>query len=88
MTSARIHLDDRNAVEVTGKTGKPGSWGLIWYHQRPDNGRPCSGCLSWDPDDEKHWDLISLEPLTLSPSLLCNACGAHGFIEQGRWRPA
>lgn len=35
------------------------------------------------PPDGK-WQLESLEPLTLSPSLLC-LCGRHGFIRQGRW---
>jgi len=34
------------------------------------------------------WDLVQLEPLTLSPSLLCRACGHHGFIREGRWLPA
>lgn len=33
------------------------------------------------------WDVVSLEPLTLSPSLLCLACGHHGWIENGKWRP-
>jgi len=88
MTSSRLQLDARNAVELTGKTGKEGLFGLIWYHQRPDNAKTCSGCLSWDAADANHWDLISLEPLTLSPSLLCNACGAHGFIREGKWVPA
>lgn len=88
MTSPRIQLDERNSVELTGLQNKPGAWGLIWYHQRPDTDKQCSGCLSWDPADAKHWDLISLDPLTLSPSLLCDACGAHGFIQAGHWRPA
>lgn len=34
------------------------------------------------------WDLVSEEPLTLSPSLLCLACGHHGFIRDGKWVPA
>lgn len=88
MTSLRIQLDANNAVELTGLQNKPGSWGLIWYHRRPDSGAVCSGCLSWDPADATHWDLVSLEPLTLSPSLLCNRCGAHGFIRAGHWVPA
>jgi len=59
--------------------------GLFWDH----------GCR-WDaiafdvpsnghvPPDGK-WQLESLEPLTLSPSLLCGQCGKHGYIRDGRW---
>lgn len=31
------------------------------------------------------WKVEQWEPLTLSPSLLCKACGDHGFIRQGKW---
>ena len=34
------------------------------------------------------WQVISWEPLTLSPSLLCQLCGDHGFIREGKWVPA
>jgi hypothetical protein len=34
------------------------------------------------------WTLVQLDPLTLSPSLLCRVCGHHGFIREGRWVPA
>jgi hypothetical protein len=34
------------------------------------------------------WTVESVDPLTLSPSLLCRACGHHGFIRGGRWVPA
>lgn len=33
------------------------------------------------------WTIESLEPLTLSPSLLCH-CGDHGFIRGGKWARA
>lgn len=36
--------------------------------------------------DDK-WQVECLDPVTLSPSLLC-PCGHHGFIRQGRWVPA
>jgi len=29
--------------------------------------------------------VASLEPLTLSPSLLCRSCNVHGYIRNGRW---
>lgn len=34
------------------------------------------------------WTLVSLEPLTIEPSLECRACGHHGYIRNGRWEPA
>lgn len=32
--------------------------------------------------------VISLDPVTISPSILCDDCGLHGFIREGRWVPA
>lgn len=34
------------------------------------------------------WQVISREPLTISPSVACGTCGHHGFIRDGRWVPA
>lgn len=34
------------------------------------------------------WQVVSWEPLTLSPSLLCMRCGDHGFVREGKWVPA
>lgn len=34
------------------------------------------------------WEVGSLDPLTLSPSLACTNCAHHGFIRDGRWVPA
>jgi len=31
------------------------------------------------------WEVVRLEPLTLSPSLQCRACGHHGCITEGQW---
>lgn len=38
------------------------------------------------PADAK-WQVESLDPVTISPSLLC-PCGHHGFFREGRWVPA
>jgi hypothetical protein len=35
----------------------------------------------------KH-ELVSIDPLTISPSLQCRHCSSHGFIENGEWRDA
>lgn len=34
---------------------------------------------------QPEWDVISEDPLTLSPSILCRRCGNHGFIREGKW---
>lgn len=67
--------------------------GLIHSHRRPDNGEPCAGGIMFDLPGVAEafpgrplWQLIRLDPLTVSPSLLCN-CGNHGFIERGSWWP-
>lgn len=36
---------------------------------------------------EGKWQVESWEPITLSPSLLCTACGHHGFLRNGQWEP-
>lgn len=63
--------------------------GVAVYHPRPD-GTPCAGYgwVALRPKWNDGWDLVSERPLTLSPSLLCRACGHHGFIREGRWVPA
>lgn len=69
--------------------------GAIVKHNRPD-GTPCVGsAVTFDTapepcirDPRAVWHLESWEPLTLSPSLLCRACGDHGFIRQGHWERA
>ncbi len=33
------------------------------------------------------WTLEQQEPLTISPSILCHACGTHGFFREGKWMP-
>lgn len=35
--------------------------------------------------DGMGWRLEVDDPLTVSPSLLCRACGHHGFIRNGKW---
>ena len=35
----------------------------------------------------KGWQLVSRDPLTISPSVLCGECKVHGFITDGKWVP-
>lgn len=45
--------------------------------------------VGWIPlNSPKGWTLEKREPLTISPSLLCQVCGHHGFIREGKWVPA
>ena len=38
--------------------------------------------------DFQSWKVENDDPLTLSPSILCRACGDHGRIRSGKWEPA
>lgn len=69
--------------------------GLIEEHDSPSGrcsgsvffrGRP--GVLPPDLGGHPNWDVLSMEPLTLSPSIQCRTCGHHGFIREGRWVPS
>lgn len=62
---------------------------------RLDNGEPCGSAITFDlpetkhlADDDHRWQVESWDPLTVSPSLLCRACGDHGLIVEGKWVPA
>lgn len=61
---------------------------------------PCAGAITFDtfamrtlndrqaPEHQRPlWSVLSLEPLTITPSVLCS-CGDHGFITNGQWVPA
>jgi hypothetical protein len=41
----------------------------------------------WSPTSPT-WEVLSEDPLTLSPSLACGMCGHHGWIRDGKWVPA
>lgn len=65
---------------------KPG--GIAYRHPNGKGGF----CEGWVPFNEtlgsEHgWDVVCEKPLTLSPSLLCRACGHHGHIRNGVWTP-
>lgn len=72
--------------------------GLTESHKKPD-GSWCGGWIGFlnvdDPgrggDREEYrkngvkHELVSLDPLTVAPSLACRTCPSHGFIREGRW---
>jgi hypothetical protein len=78
-----------------GQWTEPKRWvgGTVW-HVHAD-GKPCGGYVAWEHDPEHPdefpgplWDVVSLDPLTLAPSVHAPACGLHGFITNGSWMPA
>lgn len=78
--------------------GAPGSpddvVGYIIDHPHPQTGGRCSGSITLDTErarfmgEEPRWQVVSLDPLHVEPSVLCKTCGDHGFIRDGRWQPA
>jgi len=36
-------------------------------------------------DGQAHHTLVSRDPVTISPSILCSDCQTHGFITDGQW---
>ena len=69
--------------------------GMSFSHPRPDDLSRCGGFVTFDLPGTREvfaggafWRVESWEPLTLSPSLLCRACGRHGFIRGGLWAEA
>jgi hypothetical protein len=63
--------------------------GFMEVHKRPD-GLWCAGGVTFNIPATTTWSgakwaVNSMEPLDLSPSLLCRSCGNHGFVKQGRW---
>lgn len=65
--------------------------GLIDWHLRPDGSECSGGSVLFDIPQNTYapgravWQVISTDPLTLSPSLLCTRCGSHGWIRDGAW---
>jgi hypothetical protein len=82
---------------ITGSVSGPKAGervGIIFWHRAQD-GRACGGYVNFDPDSEKAratWTVESEEPLTISPSVLCNGahgCGGyHGWIRNDAWESA
>jgi len=76
-----------------------GEWvGVIEWHLDPA-GELCGGYVAFagfngltdrgqQPVERPTWTVVSLDPLTLAPSLQCLTCPHHGFIRDGKWLPA
>lgn len=69
--------------------------GFIETHPTPE-GIGCHGQVIFDIPEAAgitgpKWQLVSLDPLHIEPSVLCGrndgtgGCGHHGFVRNGRW---
>jgi hypothetical protein len=69
--------------------------GITDNHLR-DDGEWCGGYVRFKnvpealtaPSGVANHELVTADPLTISPSLACRRCPSHGFIREGRWVPA
>lgn len=86
-----IVIGDGHVLVYGEYQGEPA--GVTEWHRKMD-GTWCRGWLafkgsawanSFKPEQEVGWDVLQKEPLTLSPSILCRACGSHGYIREGKW---
>ncbi len=88
--SEPLDLGDNHTLRFAEYEGERS--GATVRHLTPD-GKKCSGWIAfegraWAKSFEGKiatWKVEQEDPLTLSPSLLCRACGDHGFIRLGKW---
>jgi hypothetical protein len=72
------------------KVFKDGAWvGIIEFHNH--NGEYDGGYVAFDVAGNEtyqkdKWQVISLEPLTITPSVACHTCTHHGYITEGVWK--
>lgn len=64
---------------------------LGWLHTHPDARNPdvlCQSiCVVREFNGAPVHQILCADPLTLTPSLLCRICGAHGEVINGKWEP-
>lgn len=79
----------KNAIDLGSNTwivkieDDKGNWiGIDEFHYNEKDDL----CCGWVPfNGPRAWTVESLDPLTLSPSLLCPRCHHHGWIRNGSW---
>lgn len=88
-----LWLNDNNCLEFVRWKDDTEPYMAMWWHRNTQAGGGwCAGSFAWrnpSPKDFQRdlslWNMERWEPLTVSPSLLCLACRAHGFIRDGKW---
>ncbi|ACU71774.1 hypothetical protein Caci_2865 [Catenulispora acidiphila DSM 44928] len=79
-----VYLDDDHAYVLAYMPDGIELAGITEWHCTAA-GDWCAGFVPFKPHNPEYgWDVISLDPLHIEPSLLCRACGSHGFI-RGTW---
>jgi len=76
----------KNAEVYKDMPDNPRCGADIWHNNK--DGIRCEGYIGFDKKinaDSATWNVECWEPLTLSPSILCRACGDHGFVRSGKW---
>ena len=58
--------------------------GLVEIHQNTIDNYTC-GCTLWFGDRPQDWELLSVNPLVIWPSIVCENCNSHGFIIEDKW---
>src|SRR6185437_3504546 len=94
-TEPDLWLDDDHFIVWMTYPDAPHPHGGVFWHRAPDKpGGWCCGSFHFEqprhqftPGPVETWQLISRDPLTLSPSFLCH-CGHHGWLRDGKWVPA
>ena len=82
-------LDADHAIQFRTLKGATEPTGALFIHRdKRSPGHWCIGGFVWDSPTEPNWQLVSMEPLHVEPSILCHSCGDHGFIRDGKWIPA
>lgn len=87
----QIDLGDNHILTFSGYKDEK-RVGASVSHLKPD-GTPCDGWVAfaggaWANSFDGQiavWEVVQEDPLTLSPSILCRACGDHGHVVNGRW---
>lgn len=66
----------------------PPTHDIAWAHRCTNHGNlgPTLCIARIDVSSGKYHTLVSREPLHIEASILCRACGDHGFIREGRWQ--
>lgn len=90
-----VYLDVDHAMVPAAWCGDTA--GITEWHRKRD-GTWCQGWVAFNGSQWalafkgnpafQGWDVVQWEPLTLSPSIQCRACGSHGHITNGKWVPS
>ena len=59
-----------------------GQWGFEHQCDRGERGVIICAPMLQTKNGGHH---VTVEPLTVSPSILCTDCNTHGFVREGRW---